>query len=50
MYFVVFLEIHFQLDLIGEIQKRFSDNFLGVYFSDEQGGRQLDDFKYQMGN
>ena len=47
MFFVVFAEIHFQLDLIAEIQKRFSHNFLGVYFSDEQGGRQLDGFKYR---
>jgi hypothetical protein len=45
MFFVVFVEIHFQLDLIAEIQKKFSHNFLGIYFSDEQGGRQLDDFK-----
>ncbi len=47
MFFVVFAEIHFQFDLIAEIQKRFSHNFLGVYFSDEQGGRQLDGFKYR---
>ena len=45
IFFVVFVEIHFQLDLIAEIQKKFSHNFLGIYFSDEQGGRQLDDFK-----
>ena len=47
MFFVVFVEIHFQLDLIAEIQKKFSHNFLGIYFSDEQGGRQLDGFKYR---
>jgi hypothetical protein len=46
MYFIVFADIHFQLEAIKEIEKKFSEYFLGIYFSDEQGGRQLDDFEY----
>ena len=42
MYFVVYEASHSHLDLIGEIEKRFSDNFLGVYFGDEHGGEHLD--------
>ena len=47
MHFVIYVESHRYLDLVGEVEKRFGDNFLGVYFDDEQGGRQLDKFKYR---
>jgi hypothetical protein len=42
MYFVIYAESHRYLDLIGDIEKRFGDNFLGVYFGDEHGGEHLD--------
>ena len=32
------------LQLFSDIQKKYEDHFLGVYFDDEQGGKQLDIF------
>ncbi len=42
MYFMIFGVIRSRLLLLKNIEKRYPDNFLGLYFDDEQGGRQLD--------
>ncbi len=49
MYFIVYYGGHDynELELIDEIREKFSDYFLGIYFSDEQGGKQLDEFAYR---
>lgn len=47
MDFIVYVDSHPRLQLLGEVEKKYNNNFLGVYFDDEQGGRQLDDFKYR---
>ena len=39
--------MHRRLQLISDIGKQYDDHFLGVYFDDEQGGRQLDLFEYR---
>jgi len=42
MYFMIFGVRPSRLLLLKSIEEKYPDNFLGVYFDDEQGGRQLD--------
>lgn len=42
MYFMVFGVRRSRLPLLKSIEEKYPDNFLGIYFDDEQGGRQLD--------
>ena len=50
MDFIIYADSHRRLQLINDVAKKFGDNFLGVYFDDEQGGRQLDAFEYRWVN
>jgi hypothetical protein len=49
MYFIIYTHSRnsSRLQLIVDIQKKYENHFLGVYFDDEQGGRQLDIFEYR---
>jgi len=49
MYFIIFTHSRRSsgLQLIVDIQNKYENHFLGVYFDDEQGGRQLDIFEYR---
>jgi len=42
MYFIVFSDRRSRLSLFKDIEKMYPVHFLGTYFNDEQGGRQLD--------
>ena len=42
MYFIIFGVRHSRLSLFKEIEERYPVHFLGAYFDDEWGGRQLD--------
>lgn len=51
LYFIVYTHDPFRLPLIKEIENKYPDHFLGLYFDDEQGGKQLDlyyDHKWVM--
>ncbi|MEJ2241988.1 MAG: hypothetical protein P8Y18_07585 [Candidatus Bathyarchaeota archaeon] len=50
MDFIVFVDSHPRLQLIANVTKKYNDNFKGIYFDDEQGGRQLDKFEYRWVN
>ena len=50
MYFIIFSAGRNRLQLFIDIQKKYEDHFLGVYFDDEQGGRQLDIFEWRWVN
>jgi len=45
MYFLLYSDSRRRLHLFSDIQKKYEDHFLGVYFDDEQGGKQLDVFE-----
>ena len=47
MYFVVYQEEHWRLDMLPVIEERYWDYFLGLEFEDEFGGRQLDLWDYR---
>jgi len=47
MYFMIYSGSSYGLQLISDIEKKYGDHFLGVYFNDEQGGKQLDIFEYR---
>jgi hypothetical protein len=47
MYFIIYTESFFRLELINDIEEKYGEHFLGVYFDDEQGGRQLDLFEFR---
>jgi len=42
MQFIIYSELPFSLELIHNVSKNYEDNFMGIYYLDEQGGRQLD--------
>ena len=48
--FIVYTDNPRRLSIINEIGKKYPDHFLGVYFDDEQGGRQLDQFEWRWVN
>ncbi len=50
MYFIIYHHDHFRLQLTSDIEKKYGDHFLGVYFDDEQGGKQLDSFDLRWVN
>ncbi|GAG32063.1 unnamed protein product, partial [marine sediment metagenome] len=37
MYFIIYSDSSYRLQLISDIEKKYGDHFLGVYFDDEQG-------------
>ena len=45
MQFIIYTDIPFRLELINDVVKKYEDNFMGIYYCDEQGGRQLDVFE-----
>ena len=47
MKFIIFIDNPFRLDMINGVTKKYEDNFMGIYYDDEQGGRQLDLFKWR---
>jgi hypothetical protein len=47
MQFIVYTDTLRRLESINDIVKKYEDNFMGIYYDDEQGGRQLDLFKYR---
>ena len=42
MQFIIYTDSPFRLELINDVVKKYEDNFMGIYYVDEQGGRQLD--------
>ena len=42
MQFIIYTDTPFRLELINDVVKKYEDNFMGIYYVDEQGGRQLD--------
>jgi len=50
MYFIIFTHSRNRFEPIRKIEEMYPDHFLGVYFDDEQGGRQLDIFEYRWVN
>ncbi|MHA2231394.1 MAG: hypothetical protein ACXAB4_02775 [Candidatus Hodarchaeales archaeon] len=52
MYFIIYTHSRFsrRLQPLVDIQKKYDDHSLGVYFDDEQGGRQLDIFEHRWVN
>ena len=42
MQFIIYTDDPRSLELINEVAKKYEDNFMGIYYLDEQGGRQLD--------
>jgi hypothetical protein len=47
MQFIIYTDDPRRLELINNVAKKYEDNFMGIYYLDEQGGRQLDLFKYR---
>ena len=47
MYFIIYSDSSRRLQLISDIEKKYGDHFLGVYYDDEPGGKQLDLFEYR---
>ena len=45
--FIIYTDNPFQLELINDVVKKYEDNFMGIYYDDEQGGKQLDLFEYR---
>jgi hypothetical protein len=50
MDFIVYVDNHPRLQLIANVTKNYNDNFMGIYFDDEQGGKQLDKYEYRWVN
>jgi len=47
MYFIIYNDNHRRLQVISDIAEKYGDHFLGVYFDDENGGKQLDIYDYR---
>ena len=47
MQFIIYTDDPRKLELINDVAKEYEDNFMGIYYDDEQGGRQLDVFEYR---
>ena len=50
MNFIIYTHSRTRFELIKNIEEKYPDHFLGVYFDDEQGGRQLDIFEWRWVN
>ena len=42
MQFIIYTDSPSRLELINDVVKKYEDNYMGIYYVDEQGGRQLD--------
>ena len=47
MQFIIYTDSPFRLELINDVVKKYEDNFMGIYYDTEQGGKQLDQFPYR---
>ena len=47
MYFIIYVTGSLSLQMIKEIETVYGDHFLGIYYDDEQGGKQLDNYDYR---
>jgi hypothetical protein len=47
MQFILFTVNPRRLELINDVAKKYEDNFMGIYYYDEPGGRQLDLFEHR---
>jgi hypothetical protein len=47
MQFIIYTDDPRRLELINDIAKKYEDSFMGIYYMDEQGGKQLDVFDYR---
>jgi len=50
MQFIIYTDSPFRLESINDAAKKYEDNFMGIYYDDEQGGRQLDIFELRWVN
>ena len=50
MFFIIYSNIHYDLNIMGDVTKKFGDYFLGLYFGDEAGGKTLDKFELRWVN
>ena len=50
MYFIIYTHSRSRFEPIKKIEEMYPDHFLGVYFDDEQGGKQLDIFEFRWVN
>jgi hypothetical protein len=47
MKFIVYVDNPRRLEMIHNVTKNYEDNFMGLYYDDEQGGKQLDLFEFR---
>ena len=47
MYFIIYISGSYRLGWIKGIEEKYRDHFLGVYYDDEQGGKQLDLYEFR---
>ena len=48
MYFLIYSDSHRSLQLFNDVRTKYENHFLGVYFYDEEGGKQLDRYDYRL--
>jgi hypothetical protein len=48
MQFIIYTDNPRRLELINDVTKKFEDSFMGIYYDDEQGGKQLDLFENRL--
>jgi hypothetical protein len=47
MQFIIYTDNPRRLELINYVTEKYEDNFMGIYYDDEQGGKQLDIFEFR---
>jgi hypothetical protein len=47
MQFIIYTDTSRTLKMINDVARKYEDNFMGLYYDDEQGGKQLDIFEYR---
>ena len=47
MQFIIYADSPWRLELINNVVKKYEDNFMGLYFDDELGGKQLDIYDHR---
>jgi hypothetical protein len=47
MQFIIYTDTIRNLKMINDVAREYEDNFMGIYYDDEQGGKQLDLFEYR---